>query len=352
VFLACWGLRKLVTAGLLLTPWVAARSSPDGAFLYVLGLMVLFALLRAVAETAWVPWAQEIVPAAVRGRVHGINNVVGLLCNSTALLCASWILGRGTGLDRFLYLIAAGVGFGVLCVLFGAAVPGGGRGHLRETAHWPAVRAALGDARFRLYLSYTALTLVTMQAFASFVPLFMKEQIGLPGSRIVLLDVAAAIVGVLSSYGWGVWSDRAGSRPLSTIVGLMACLPLLWVLLPRHDDLSFTVAVAVACLAGGVFTGWWVSDHRLFYVEIVPPERRTEYTAIYYAWIGLVGGCGPLLAGPALDAAHGLRFDLGPIHGDGYTPFFATSALLLLVGRWLLQRLRRRTRTGGPTIDE
>ena len=134
VFLACWGLRKLVTAGLLLTPWVAARSSPDGAFLYVLGLMVLFALLRAVAETAWVPWAQEIVPAAVRGRVHGINNVVGLLCNSTALLCASWILGRGTGLDRFLYLIAAGVGFGVLCVLFGAAVPGGGRGHLRETA--------------------------------------------------------------------------------------------------------------------------------------------------------------------------------------------------------------------------
>ena len=63
--------------------------------------------------------------------------------------------------------------------------------------------------------------------------------------------------------------------------------------------------IAIACFGGAATTGWWIADQRLLYVEIVPPERRTEYLALYYAWIGLVGGCGPLIAGPVLDAAQG-----------------------------------------------
>lgn len=342
VFLICWGTRKLVTAGLLLTPWVAARHGADGAFLYIAGLMVVFAGLRAVGETAIYPWSQEMVPPAMRGRVHGINNVVTLLCSSAALLTASRILEWGDGLDRFLVLIAIGVVGGLFCVGCSTRIPGGAPGRLRETAHARAVREALADPRLRLYLAYTALSLLTMQSvFTAFVPLFMKEQVGLPGSRVVLLEVASSVVGVLSSYIWGWWSDRRGSRPLLLVMALLACLPLLWMMIPRQHPLSFAAAIGVACLAGIAITGWWIADQRLLYVEIVPPERRTEYMALYYAWIGLVGGCGPLIAGATLDHLQGLRGQLGPLPIDPFTPLFAASTTILLVATLLLRRLQR-----------
>jgi len=47
--------------------------------------------------------------------------------------------------------------------------------------------------------------------------------------------------------------------------------------------------------------------YRYLYVSVVPAERKTQYTAIFYAWVGLTGGCGPLLAGRALDAMAGFR---------------------------------------------
>ena len=342
VFLICWALRKFVTAFLLLTPWMVATYGVQGAFLYVGVLIALFAGLRAVAETAWYPWNQEIVPIGIRGRYQGIMNVLTLLVSSLALGGASWILDHGTGLDRFTIVIGIGVGAGVICALCAFPLPGGGPGAPRTTAHLSAMTAALQDSRFRLYLAYTALTLVTMQSvFVAFVPLYMKERIGLPGSRVVLLEVAGYVAGVLSSYGWGAWTDRSGSRPLVPTLVIMALLPMLWMLIPRHDEWSFLAAIAIAALAGVATTGWWVADQRLLYVEIVPPEKRTEYMAIYYAWIGFVGGCGPLICGPMLDYFQELSGQIGPVAIDAYSPLFAGSVALIAVALCLLAALRR-----------
>lgn len=342
VFLVCWTLRKGVTAGLLLTPWVLARFGADGAFAFLVALMALFAALRAAAETAWYPWAQEIVPPSMRGRMQGINNIVSMLASSSAMLGASWVLGRGQGLSRFLLLIAVGVAFGLLCAALAVPIPGGGPGRLRQTAHGQALREALADPRLRGYLAYTALCMVATQACGAFVPLFMKEEVGLPGSRIVLLDVAAAVVGVPAAYAWGRWTDRAGSRPLPVALLMLTCLPVLWSLAPRQHDFSFLAVAAIACLAGAATTGWWVADQRMLYVDIVPAPRRTEYLAIYYAWIGLVGGCAPLATGALLDAAAGLRGRLGPLHLDPYTPLFAAMLVSFTAAAVLLARLRRR----------
>lgn len=342
VFIVCWGVRKGVTACLLLTPWVLDRSGVDGAFYFVLGCMSVFAVLRAIAETGWYPWAQEIVPPAMRGRMYGINNVIGLLATSTALLAASWILDALPGLLRFRVLIGIGVVSGILCVLFAFAIPGGAPGRLRQTAHWQAMREALADRRLVLYLSYTALALVTMQAvFMAFIPLLMKEEVGLPSSRIVLLEVAGSAVGVLSSYAWGWWTDRTGTRPLRLALFLMGLLPVLWMLLPRQHAVSFIGALAIACVAGATYNGWWITDQRMLYNEIVPEERRTEYLALYYAWIGLVGGCGPLVAGPLLDACADLRGSWGPVTIDPYTPLLVGSMITITASATILSRLRR-----------
>jgi hypothetical protein len=343
VFLVCWSIRKAVTALLLLTPFVVDRWGAEGAFLFVGSLIAAFAALRAVAETAWYPWGQELVPSAIRGRFQAIVNVVTLISSTLALTAASQVLDASTGLQRFSWLIGGGVVMGILCVLFAVALPGGAPDRERRAAHLPALRAALADPCLRLYLAYAALTLVTMQSvFTAFVPLFMKEQVGLPGSRVVLLEVAAYVCGVLSSYLWGTWTDRRGARPLVPVLGLMALLPLLWMAMPRQEDLSFPLALAISGLAGIATTGWWVADQRLLYVQIVPPAKRTEYMAVYYAWIGLVGGCGPLIAGPLLDHFQHLRGTWGPLTVDAYTPLFAGSHALLACALGLLTALRRR----------
>ena len=126
---------------------------------------------------------------------------------------------------------------------------------------------------------------------------------------------------------------------LLVALGAMVLLPPGWIFTPRFHVLSFYVAVAVAVFAGVVTTGWWISDQRLLFVDIVPTAQRTEYMAIYYAWVGLVGGCGPLMAGTLLDRFQSLRgswwiFPVGP-----YLPLFLASGLLLCAGLVLLARL-------------
>jgi MFS family permease len=343
VFIACWGIRKVVTACLLLTPWVLSRYGADGAFYYVLLCMALFAVLRAIAETGWYPWALEIVPPAVRGRMYGVNNVIALLATSTALLIASRILDESQGLTPYLLLLGLGVGAGILCVIFAFPIPGGAPGRLRQTAHWQAVREALSDRKLVLYLIYSALTMVTVQAvFVAFVPLLMKDEVGLPSSRIVLLEVAGSVVGVLSSYAWGWWADRKGTSSLRLVLLMMGVLPVLWMSLPRQHEWSFFCALAIACVAGATYNGWWITDQRMLYVDIVPEDRRTEYLALYYAWIGFVGGCGPLVTGSLLDGFSSLRGSWGFLPIDPYTPLLAGSIAAITVSALVLQRLRAR----------
>ena len=199
----------------------------------------------------------------------------------------------------------------------------------------------LRDGRFRLYLGYTALAGVTVQSMLmAFVPLFMKEQVGLSERQIILLQVGGYVAGLLSSYFWGRMADRRGSKPVLLVaLAAVVALPVGWSLIPRFHAWSFPVAIGLAVFAGAVTAGLWICDQRLLYVDMVEPEKRTEYMAMYYAWIGLTGGCGPLLAGAFLDYFRELRDELWIFPVDPYTPLFAVSCLLLGSAVVLLARL-------------
>ena len=64
----------------------------------------------------------------------------------------------------------------------------------------------------------------------------------------------------------------------------------------------------------------------------MPPEKSGAYLAIYYAWIGLVGGLAPLLAGSMLSATGGWHGRIGPVTLDGYAALFAVAGILLTLG--------------------
>ena len=343
VYITCWGLRKGVTALLLLTPWIAKGYGVDVAFWMVAGVVSLFAVLRAVGETAWYPWFQEVVPLFYRGRYNGINNFVAMLASCLTLGFSSYILGHVPGLHRFVLLIGTGVIAGVLCVVLALPIPGGGPGRQRESTSFRSTMRILQDRRFLLYLGYTGLTMVTMQSLLmAFVPLFMKEQVGLSEQQIILLQVGIYTTGLLSSYTWGWMADHRDSRMVLLVaLSALILLPFGWISIPRFHPSSFYVALGIAGLAGSVNAGWWINDQRLLYVKIVPPEERTAYLAVYYAWIGLVGGTGPLGAGALLDATQGFHGRLGFLSLDPYTPLFLVGGLLLGIAVFLLTRLFR-----------
>jgi MFS family permease len=336
VFLIFYGTRKFVILSLLLTPWVLASFGFRAAFLFVTAVILLFALCRAIAETGFYPWYQESVPNAIRGKVAAISNILCTVTGAVALGTASLMLRHGHGLGRYSALIAIGAGVGILSVLARIPVPGGapvceaGNGtHLAE------LRAALRDANFLRYLAAMSCALLGA-AITAFLPLFMKEQLGIAPAQVVLVDVAGTAGGFLASYAWGWAADRwGGKRTVIAGVAAMAAIPLCWMLIPPDAAWRYPLALICMALSGAVTIGNAIGAGRLLMNSVIPPEKSTTYSAVWYAGTGLVAGTGTLAAGAALDAFRGLPPTLFGLTVTPFTPLFLACTLLFALGALL-----------------
>jgi Na+/melibiose symporter-like transporter len=332
-FVLFWGARKVIVGFLLLTPAVLAAFGTQGAFAWVGGIIVIFALCRAIAETGVFPWMQEVVPNSIRGKFAAVDGVLGTLATMAAVAVASYLIGRGSGLGGFLLLIAGGGGTGLIAVGGYSRVARGAplRRTQHEGTHADEMAASLRDRNFLLYMAILSLVTLAWTAFTSFMPLFMREQVGLKDGTVVLVSLGSAMGSLLSFYLWGWTSDRYGSKPVMLLgLYLMAFAPLLWFLMPRGSAWSGAVAMVLSFLAGLSSTGWNIGAARYLYVQAVPVEKKTGYMAVYYAWSGLSGGLAPLLAGLFLDLSKDLKGQFGIFALDAYTPLFAVSLGLLV----------------------
>ena len=334
-FLVFFGARKFVVALLLLTPWALSVYGPRGAFLYVAGVVLGFAICRAIAETAWFPWGQEVVPASIRGKFSALNMMVTTVCAAAAVWSASYVIGGSKSLTRFMILIAVGVVFGLVSVVCYARVPGGAPAKASggRPDHFRMMREAAADRGFMLFLVGSALVSLATLPLGAFLPLYVKEQIGLTQAVVVKLQIWSMLGGVLTAYLWGWAADRFGSKPVMlTGLYLMVLLPVAWMLTPRASPLSAPVAGGLYFLGGVIGYGWTIGWSRHLYVSMVPEAKKTQYMALFYAWIGVVGGAGPLLAGRLLDMSRGISGEWTAFPLDPYTPLFCASLLLRVAG--------------------
>lgn len=337
-FLFCHGIRHLVMVSLLLLPWMVTRYGHTVAMFILAGVIIVFALLRALAETALYPWMQEYIPNSVRGRVAAWTGLLGLGTAGIALVVAGRVMSMGTGLERYLFLIGAGSVIGVCGTVLMIKVPGGAPTLTPAGApsHRSNMREALSDRNFRFYLGGTAGLMIGTTILISFLPLYIKEQLGVSSANVVRLDVAAMIGGMLSSLAFGKLSDRLGSRPvLMPPVALMSALPLAWLLLPRQMPHITGWCAVFGFFSGAVGYAVTIGTGRLLFNGVVPPSKSTAYTSIHYAWVGGVSGLAPLLAGSILSIASAWKTTLLGMVIDGYTIMFIVSMLFTLSG-WIL----------------
>ncbi len=348
-FIASMAIRTAFAAGLLLVPFVAARFGTGLAIGLVWFVTVAFSISRAVAMTAFLPWQQEYIPPALRGRVSGYSSIIVSLAGLVAAAIAGFLIDRPLGAWRYSSLFGIGVLFGLFSILISSRFPGGrpfrpGESVFRIDAR---IFQPLRDSRFVRYLIVLCLIALAIGPIYSFLPLFMKEKVGLDSGNIVLLSTGSLIGSLLSSYFWGWLADRYGSKPIS-LTGLLmtGVLPVLWFVMPRGSAASFPIALAISFVQGVAGAGWSIGSGRLLFVSIVSGENKTEYLSQYNAWTGLLSGIGSIMGGALLQAFSTLKSSLFSLSIDAYAILFALGVLAVLVCVILLYSLHTASEAG------
>jgi Na+/melibiose symporter-like transporter len=342
-YIVFFGVRKVISAGLLLTPVVAASFGPTGLLIFVTLITGGFALCRSIAETGFYPWHQEYIPNSVRGKYTATNTIYTTLAGLAAVAVAGFVLDRTTGLDGYMLLISVGVGFGLVSVWAASHIPGGAAvtRTAEEGSNWRGMLAAARDRNFMRYLIGAALITLGSVPMLSFLPLFMRDVVRLSEGEVVLLQSGTLVGHLVSSLPWGWAADRYGSKPVM-ISGLVMkiILPVLWFVMPRASEASLGIALAIAVLVGVSDMGWGIGAGRLLFVSVVPPAQKMEYMALHYAWVGTIGGVSQLIGGYLLDLSAGVHGVWLGIALDPYSPLFLLGFVLTVATAILLWGMR------------
>ena len=342
-----YGARKIVAALLILAPGVLVAWGASWAFVYVVAVMALYGLCRVIAETAFYPWIQEFVPDDVRGQYMAVCNILGTLASIGAVTWSSYMLGSSAGTERFQIVIGVGCAVGLLGIALKLPIPGGAPQVKRtdQRTHFRQVREAVGDRGFvRFLLGLGVLGLAT-GGWSAFVPLYLKDSIGLQPGVVVGLHNWTLLGTLISSYAWGLAADRKGSKPVLMVgLVLMALLPLGWMALPREAADSTFWPSGLAMLWGASLMAYNIGNERLLFVSAVPPEKKTEYMAVFYTFTQLLLALSPFLSGRLLASAAGMHGEVYGWQFDQYTPFFVGSLFLLLIGVWIFSGVREELR--------
>ncbi len=342
-FITFYTIRKFITMLLLLTPAVLAAGGAWAAGVYVTAVTAIFAFCRAIAEIGVYPWLQEYVPNSVRGKYSANNNLFSTITSFTAVTIAGYVIEQYTGLERFTVLIGTGIAAGLLAAWMFNHIPGGAPIITSAEQDPPGgnLREPLRDQSFRRYLAGFAVITLGTVPMASFLPLFMQEQVGLSSGSVLWLQTGSMVGGLISGYLWGWASDRYGSKPVMVWgIVLKTLLPICWLLMPRHSPFSLPVALAIAVLQGSADMGWLIGSGRLLFVRVVPSEKKSDYMAVYYAWAGITGGISQLMGGRALDLFQGLSGQVAGLTLDPYVPLFLAGLIAPLVSLLLFQAVR------------
>ncbi len=342
-FLTAFGVRKVVILFLLLTPLVAATYGEQGTVLFVAVVVGIFALLRALVETAHLPWVQEYVPSSVRGKFSATDSFFVTISGMTAVLIAGVVINNTSGLSGYMLLMGSGVMLGFASLWAYTFVPGGARSPVRmsKTQRNESFQVALKDPDYRWYLAGVGLITIGTIPLASFLPLYLQEQAGIAAGQVIWIQIGTLAGALASGYLWGWTADRYGSKPvmLSGTL-LLAATPFIWWFLPGAGGIGLMLALGAAFAQGVANLGWAIGAGRLLFVNIVPPRHKVGYMAIYSACVGLIAGVSQVSSGYLIDLFQRIPALSGTGLLNPYTPLILLAITMPVISFVILRRIQ------------
>jgi MFS family permease len=274
----------------------------------ILGLflvaLTIFTGTDALAAVAWFDILSEAIPAARRGRLFGIGQVVsGLLAVGVGAVVNALLGPHGPPFPNNYALLFFLAGLGLLASWIAISfLHEPARSAQTEKLSWndflPQLVAVLRENH--AFSLVTALRLLMgLSGMASpFYVIYATDGLHL-GAESVGLFLSSQVVGsILAGFAWGYLNERSGSKIViqcSTILALAS--PLLALLIRPLDNLAGTSAVYVYSLiflAIGALNSSYMPGFINFVLELAPPEERATYIALTNTL------CGVLLVVPFL----------------------------------------------------
>lgn len=266
-----------------------------------------FCLLRAMGMAASLPWFFAILPAGVRGRYFGSDQLLsGLSCMACLITCA--------------ILFAVLPPYPALFVQYLLAAAGSWLSYraLRQLPDGPPPpalglraigvglrRLAFTLGAYRSYLWMTVLCYAATTPFAPFAAYHLKSVAGLPLGLIMIFELVRYSGSALGAWALRRRIDRAGARPfLFLSLALYAALAIYWVIFLRHGA-GGLVGLVIAYLTMGFAGTCWMIGNLAYLPKLMSADDRTLGLTLHGAFAALAGGLSVTAWGWALRAEGG-----------------------------------------------
>ncbi|HTL54422.1 MAG TPA: MFS transporter [Candidatus Limnocylindrales bacterium] len=338
---AGWGTRVMFIFAMALVPLTAVFLKAETRLALMLLLLFCFNLSRGISSCAWLPWITALVPATLRGKYLARDAAVQNMGSFLTFLVAAGCLAGESHSWQFAVLFAFSAINGAISLTFLKRIP--------DAEISEEVRKSKGPVPWLEMISYAPFKKLLFAlvgysvgygGITAFTVAFLKSEIGMSETNILLVTAISFLGGLSSLWLLGSRLDRLGSKPvLSFCFMLWVAVLAGWVALsggalPVRMSLVWLLELLMGLLAALV----QMSNTRLA-MAVIPVMGRNHFFAIYSVVGNVTLGLAPIAWGLLIDAVGShAPYWLG-LSWNRYTVFFAAAGIAYLITLALARRL-------------
>lgn len=348
-----WSARVVMLVFLTLLPLSLSFWSPTIAIALLILIMFAFTTLRGVATCAWMPWVTAIVPKGIRGVYLSRDRTFVGGASVAALAISGIFLFDHGNMQAFAIVFSISFLGGMTSLYFLNRIPEPATqtqiGATPTPTRWGDL---LRDGAFVRLLIFAAAVQLFVLSTATFVTVFVRDEVELQDGAILWITAGAALSGIFGLRLLRSRVDGMGSRPFLGVVFLWwTVYYLAWFMLAAHlvDGAQFLAPLLM--ISAGFFASIYdLSLTRLLMNTVGDRPATTQFFALQSVIVSLLAGLSPIAWGWLLDQFHGMQFMLGGAALSGYAIFFGLQWLLLGVVFAALMQVKEGNATATTTL--
>jgi len=337
--LAGWGTRTLFALGRVLVPLATPLLDGITRLVLILALLFGFNLVRGISSCAWLPWITHLVPEHYRGRYVSREAAMANLGSFLTFIVSAACLGKTPHAWRFAILFAFSAVMGFVSLMYLNRVPDVPISEeFRSSGHPVPWLEILRHPPFQQLLRFAVAWSLAYGGFTTFTVAFLKTEIGLTESNILIVTSISLLGGLSSLWLLGNRLDHVGSKPILSLslagwfVILAVWIALAGGVLSVHLPLILALQFFMGLFAALV----GMATNRLA-MAVIPAMGRNHFFVLYSVFANVALGIAPIVWGLIIDLIGNLRGSLFGVNWNHYTVFF-TLVLLMFIATFRLTR--------------